>query len=237
MRPELSGGRTQKRCFAGTRTAHDGDDLLSGGDGDDSLAAVDADGNEDGLLLAFGEGGADTLDASGWNSDLILYGDGGTSSFSGPNTPSQLLAVASTVSGSDGGDTLTGGTGNDILVGGGGGDTLLGGEGSDILIGDAGRATFRAGTPTMAETMPRYLDYGGDDTLDGGAGNDFMLGGAGSDLFFGDFSEDVIIGNYGRITFSGGKVDEVIAVGDLISQTMIDLYTIEDRRRRPAKPV
>jgi hypothetical protein len=199
------------------------------GDGNDTVTAVDAAAGDDGLLLVFGEGGSDTIDASAWTSGAILFGDGGTDTGQGSKTPETLVAVESTRPDGDGDDTLIGGTGDDILVGGGGDDELDGGVGNDVLIGDAGKVVFSGGELIEAGTLGAFASSDGDDTLVGGDGNDVMFGGDGSDTFYGDLSEDIMIGNFGKVTFSGGKVDEVIAMGDLISQTMIDLYTIEDR--------
>lgn len=198
------------------------------GGGADSLTATDTDPQNDGLLLAFGEGGADRLDASQWRSGLILFGDGGAATFGGLKTPSGILSVESTASSSDGDDILVGGFGNDILIGGGGGDVMRGGEGGDILIGDAGRVAFRSGVPSQAETMMRFSSIGGADSLTGGPGNDFMFGGTGSDTFYGNLSEDVIVGEYGIVRLDNGNVEELVASGDLISATMIELYTAAD---------
>jgi len=198
------------------------------GAGDDTVTAVDAVVGEDGLLIVFGESGSDTLDASAWNSGVVFFGDDGAATSRGSMTPENLVSLESAAPAGDGNDILIGGAGNDILIGVGGDDLLRGGLGNDVLIGDAGRVTFRNGELYEAGTLGRYSSSDGDDTLDGGAGNDFMFGGAGSDLFYGDLSEDVMIGKYGKVTLSGGKVEEIIALGDLISQTMIDLYTIDD---------
>jgi len=210
------------------------------GAGDDTVTAVDAVAGEDGLLIVFGESGSDTLDASAWNSGVVFFGDGGVATSRGSMTPENLVSLESAAPAGDGNDILIGGTGDDILIGVGGDDMLRGGAGNDVLIGDAGRVTFRNGELYEAGTLGRFSSSDGDDTLDGGAGNDFMFGGKGSDLFYGDLSEDVMIGKYGKVTLSGGKVEEIIALGDLISQTMIDLYSIEethgDSRGRTAGP-
>ncbi|MBV1719790.1 MAG: hypothetical protein KMY51_07260 [Desulfomicrobium sp.] len=199
---------------------------IRAGAGDDTVTAVDAVAGEDGLLIVFGEGGSDTIDASAWKSGAILFGDGGAVTARGSKTLERLVSVESTAPSGDGNDILIGGSGDDILVGGAGDDLLNGGAGNDVLIGDAGRVTFRNGELYEAGTLGRYSSFDGNDTLIGGAGNDFMFGGAGSDLFYGNLSEDVMIGKYGKVTLSGGKADEVIAMGDLISRTMIDLYSI-----------
>jgi hypothetical protein len=207
----------------------DGTFAVRSGDGDDTVTAVDASAGDDGVLLVFGEGGSDTLDASAWTSGAILFGDGGTDAGRGSRTPETLTVVQSTRPSGDGDDIILGGSGDDILVGGGGDDELEGGIGNDMLIGDAGRVVFSGGELREAGSLGSFDSADGDDTLTGGDGNDVMIGGDGSDTFYGDLSEDIMIGNFGKVTFSGGKVDEVIAMGDLISRTMIDLYTIEER--------
>jgi hypothetical protein len=88
------------------------------------------------------------------------------------------VAVASTLYGLSGNDTLTGSNLNDTLYGADGDDTLRGGAGADQLYGDAGDDLLTAGDGGDAL-------YGGDgnDILQAGAGIDTLSGGGGSDLF------------------------------------------------------
>ncbi len=73
------------------------------------------------------------------------------------------------------------------------------------------------------------LGLGGNDQIDGGDGLDRMLGGAGADVFTGQFFDDVILGNYGRITdvpeLNGVVVSTVPEILGLIGGSQQGLYT------------
>lgn len=152
-----------------------------------------------------GQGGADTLNASGWQSDLVAMGDYGVFTFSPSGTP---VTACSTNPDSGGPDILIGGSGNDILIGGAGNDILYGSAGNDILMGDGARVSWTNGGLFIESIYPFI---GGNDTLNGGSGLDIMVGEAGDDSFFGSFSEDIIIGEYADITMTNGKVGIVDA--------------------------
>src|SRR5205085_307061 len=91
---------------------------LSGLGGDDLLVAR----NTQNTVTLRGGDGNDTLDGSGWHTQM--FGDAGN----------DLL-----ISGG-GDDTMVSGPGNDTLQGGRGTDTLIGGAGNDTLTGDLGSA-------------------------------------------------------------------------------------------------
>lgn len=69
------------------------------------------------------------------------------------------VAIAATIDGGAGNDTLTGGAGNDTLIGGNGNDLLDGGKGTDSLLGGLGNDIL-------------FSRDGKKDFLDGGAGSD-----------------------------------------------------------------
>jgi hypothetical protein len=120
---------------------------LRAGDGDDTVTAVGS--LDDGLLLVFGEGGADVLDASAWNVSLVLVGDEGSVTVQdGGVTEAQTQPGLA-----DGNDILISGAGDDILLGGGGSDTLDAGDGVNALVGDEGTVTLQDGVAT--EVKPR----------------------------------------------------------------------------------
>ncbi|MGC9458351.1 hypothetical protein, partial [Vibrio genomosp. F10] len=62
-----------------------------------------------------------------------------------------------------------------------------------------GSQVSRSATNIVFEAIDLFV--GGDDTLLAGSGLDRMQGHFGSDLFFASFSEDILIGEYGRFTF------------------------------------
>jgi Ca2+-binding RTX toxin-like protein len=71
-------------------------------------------------------------------------------------------AIALTVDGGDGNDTITGGAGNDVLIGGAGNDVIEGGRGNDTMFGGAGDDVFT-------------WDPGdGSDVIEGQGGHDTM---------------------------------------------------------------
>lgn len=77
-----------------------------------------------------------------------------------------LSALAATVTGGSGNDTLNGAAGNDSITGNAGDDVLTGGAGNDVLTGGDGNDTMISGGI-------------GNDRFDGGAGNDRFVFAAG----------------------------------------------------------
>ena len=78
------------------------------------------------------------------------------------------------------------------------------------------------------------LQIGGDDILQGGSGNNVEMGGYGQNLFYGSLSHDILIGNYGAVSFnSSGTVTSLqrdgVAGGspDLIGAAQDWLYSGE----------
>nr|MDQ5808441.1 hypothetical protein [Actinomycetota bacterium] len=120
------------------------------------------------VVVAHGEGGPDSLDATGLT-DLAITLDGGADD--------DVLdggAAADTIGGDAGGDTIEGGADDDIVRGGAGGDRVIGDGGADTLNGGDG-----------------------DDLLTGEDGNDLIRGDAGNDLLFGDAGNDDVTGGTG----------------------------------------
>ncbi len=167
---------------------------LGDGDGDDQLTLHDQSSGQDGLVIGFGEGGDDQLDAADWDNDIILVGDGGSAVF----VAGQLSEIRTTSAPSDGDDTLSGGAGDDLLIGGNGNDSLYGQGGNDVLLGDNGLVFY---TDRIITFVQEYRNAGGDDILDGGKGSDLMMGGLGNNTIHGDLFEDLIY-NDGWATFS-----------------------------------
>jgi Ca2+-binding RTX toxin-like protein len=107
------------------------------------------------------------------------------------------VAIASSVSGDDGDDTVYGSQAADTLYGGNANDWLNGQGGNDFLGGDAGADNIEGAT--------------GNDTMDGGAGPDRLSGGAGVDTA--DYHARSVavalsldnVANDGEVRFVGGK--------------------------------
>ncbi|BAN68243.1 DUF4347 domain-containing protein [endosymbiont of unidentified scaly snail isolate Monju] len=220
-----------------------GGDHLSSGEGDDRLFgdfgrwSLDATGGEQARNLTGQGAGDDQLSGDAGND--VLFGGAGGDRLSGGDDDDRLFGdfgqwslqggveTAGTVMGTGGAaDVLSGNAGNDVLFGGAGGDRLDGGAGSDSLVGDYG-LWQRRGAWSQVQADPVFS--GGNDTLTGGAGNDFLLGGHGSDIFVGSLREDVMLGEFGRLTLQGGDVRTVISLAgdqrDVAGLTQDQLYT------------
>jgi PhoPQ-activated pathogenicity-related protein/Ca2+-binding RTX toxin-like protein len=147
-----------------------------------------------GIVIAKGSGGNDTLDAS-------------------------ALAIATQLFGEEGDDLLLGGSEGDTLVGDVGGDTIYGGLGNDSIDGGDNSDLLFGESPQPANGIAYGMD-----TINGGEGNDKIYGdgdgGEGvADLIYGDAGDDTIIGDgtSGHITGTdsifGGSGNDTI-VGD-----------------------
>jgi Ca2+-binding RTX toxin-like protein len=121
-------------------------------------------------------------------------------------------ALANTICGLLGNDTVNGSAGNDILFGGlcnvkaklvaaqagvDGNDKLNGNDGNDQLYGAAGKDTLRGGR--------------GNDKLYGGTGNDTLSGDAGKDLLDGGAGNDKMNGGADVNTYKGGAGDDTVS--------------------------
>jgi hypothetical protein len=114
------------------------------------------------------------------------------------------LAIACSIIGGKGNDTITGGSGGDTLDGGVGHDSLIGGDGDDLLLGGAKNDII--------------LGENGNDTLNGDKGKDVFDGGAGEDLLQNDLGKETITG--------GAGVDLFAAIGK--SGVRTDFNSLED---------
>ena len=191
----LNGGAGNDTLFGGV-----GADIMSGGVGKDVYyvdnvgdQVVEAPGSAGGIDTVYSSisitklydnvenltlTGADNLNATGNDSDNVIYGNRGNNYLSGGGGNDIIrgynLLTASNYTAMTGDHTLDGGAGNDSLQGGDGNDLLLGGAGDDTLWGGVG-----------------------DDTLDGGAGNDILDGYIGRNTIVFDVG-------YGHDTLNGG---------------------------------
>jgi len=199
------------------------------GGGDDQVIFDNQSPQEDGTVVVFGEAGDDTVDGANWQNDLILIGDDGEVVYDGEQMPDNLRRVTSVISQGDGDDTLVGGSGHDVVIGGMGDDALYGNSGNDSLLGDSGQVTYDD-SANLHQVEATNFFVGGEDLLNGGTGNDIMFGGYGHDTFYGDLSEDIMAGEYARVTLENGQVDTLIRLAqgrqDLIASTQFELYPV-----------
>jgi outer membrane protein OmpA-like peptidoglycan-associated protein len=210
--------------------------------GDDQITVTDVDTSvEDGLLVIEGGPGDDFLDGSLWNSTMFIFGDLGEVVYQDRTRALDQVLTASTIQIDIGGaDQVFGGSASDVLLGGTESDSISGGQGNDAVVGDGGRVTFDSGEVFQIEATDFFI--GGGDMLAGGLmttdshlggdGNDVIIGGAGLDILFGTLAEDILIFEYGRVTYEDGLATSVIVLGqrplDLAAGTMFDLY-LKDR--------
>lgn len=138
--------------------------MLAGGAGADTFILAMQSNPDASIVLdggyGPGVGNADTLDLSGFTTDLSL--SLGAVSHTWQNTGAGYVVLL-------GIDTLVGGAGNDFLVGaslgsaqhgclagGAGNDTLDGGAGNDTLVGDERAPAYRLGS---GQTVPMAFDF------------------------------------------------------------------------------
>ena len=134
------------------------------------------------ILNVHGQGGDDTIDASGLNAHIVLTLDGGDGN--------------DVIHGSDFACNIVGGAGNDTLIGGAGDAHISGNDGDDIIMGGAGQNVIDGGSGD-----DQITSFGGPDFLQGGAGNDIIHAGAGEDTVEGDSGNDTLFGDAGDDTF------------------------------------
>ncbi|MEQ8393835.1 hypothetical protein [Thalassobaculum sp.] len=163
-----------------------------------------------------------------------------------------LLVVAhdgdDTVVAGLGDDLIAGGDGNDALDGGRGRDTLLGGSGNDLLVGGSGNGggitpsgdsaiavgvgldadrpgtglTVGIGADVSTGTGSGVGSAGDDDVLYGNQGADTLSGGAGDDVLFGGQGNDRLDGGAGNDILLGGVGDDRLVGGEGIDLFVID---------------
>ena len=211
-------------------------------DGDDNITLVDVDtAVDDGLLVLEGGLGNDAIDGGSWNASMFVFGDLGEIEYQDRTRAfDQIVGAATILIDIGGADQVFGGSADDFLFGGIAGDTLGGGLGDDVLLGDGGRIRFDDTAVVQIEATDFFI--GGGDMLAGGQlnaesqaggdGNDVIIGGAGFDLLFGTLAEDILIYEYGRVSYENDLATTVIVLGqrplDLAASELFDLY-LKDR--------
>ena len=191
--------------------------FVRAGDGDDVITATDSSPGEDGLLVVFGEGGADTVNGAAWQSDLVAFGDNGFISVSSDGSP--LLAYSTDPDAGDD-DTLIGGSGNDVLIGGAGNDVLNGGAGNNVLIGDGGKVTWESDHIQAIESIDPLS--GGNDTITACDGSNTIIGGFGNDTVTaapGAVSSNIVLADNGEVLYDAQGGVASVSTADTISAT------------------
>lgn len=210
---DIKGGSEKDTIFGGdqadTLAGNQGDDVMAGGSGNDFMH-----GNEDKDVMK-GDTGAD-----------VMFGDAGDDQVFGQTEP----------------DVLFGGVDNDLVVGGSSNDIMFGDDGLVAKLDPVSGAGVRVIGIGFGGVVPagqffdndvRTLDLiltdvvagDGNDILSGDAGDDLMLAGGGNDLLGGDvdprltsagtpteLSDDVMIGDGGKITFNQRRFRSIATV-------------------------
>ncbi|MDF1878942.1 hypothetical protein JHD46_04735, partial [Sulfurimonas sp. SAG-AH-194-C20] len=229
----------------------EGSDTLDGGLGSDTLDFVNFSG---GVVANILEG--DVTISNNPDTDIItnieiLRGSLSDDQLTGGSDDNMLYGSDGndTLRGNEGNDLLSGDIGDDTLIGGADIDSLLGGAGDDLLKGEAGADILDGGTNTAIGDTADYSDEGairttlnegtfsavnvsggdsdqirnienvkgsntGDDSItgdalvniiDGQGGDDTLSGGLGDDTVIGGAGDDTLRGNEGDDRLDGGS--------------------------------
>lgn len=185
-------------------------DAMTGGTGDD-IFLVDNTGDR--ITEAAGAG-LDRVETTlagytlGANiEDLIRRG---AADFTGSGN-----ALANSMIGGAGSDTLSGLDGNDMIAGNTGADTLTGGNGEDLLQGQAGADSLLGGwqSDTLIGGTGADRLVGDQEWLSSQGANDQLDGGDDADLLIGDATNLYASGKGGNDRLVGGAGDDIL-IGD-----------------------
>lgn len=158
-------------------------------------------------IVAFGQGGDDTLMVSGSVPYAVeFYGGDGNDYLAGG-------LLDDVLDGGDGSDRLFGNAGNDRMFGGGGADAMSGGLGNDLLDGDRSHE-ISASNQVGALVLPD-IELQGRDTVNGDQGVDVLFGWGGNDSLSGGSENDLAIGGAGLDIVNGGAGTNVMHGSDL----------------------
>ncbi len=188
----ITGGVGTDRIDGGT-----GNDTLNGGGGDDTIYFDAAENTATALIGGAGHDTGVLVSTTAINIDLAARGLESLIANAGNDTITANAAVAATIDGRGGNDSITGGGLGDILTGGLGNDTVNAGSGGDLVLGGAGTDTLNGqdgDDALFGGDGADALNGGtGADKLDGGAGNDSLTGGAGDDVYLVDAAGDTVV--------------------------------------------
>ncbi len=137
-------------------------------------------------------------------------------------------AVASTITGGSGNDSLIGGTKADVIIGGGGNDQITGAELADNLSGGAGNDTFVIATAAHFQTLATA------ETIDGGADNDTISFTAAMTLIGTDIAA---IKNVENLVFSNAGANSITLTDAFFTNGAITTIAIKDTEATAALTV
>ncbi|WP_283206900.1 calcium-binding protein, partial [Methylorubrum podarium] len=199
---------------ADTITTGSGSDVILGDNGTVTLSALipvfvrttdaalgDADeiraGEGDNVVL--GGAGGDTI-VTGAGRDTV-FGDAGQIRFDAKGLIERAESLDTAIGGDD---SIEAGAGDNLVIAGVGADkvTVLGG--ADIVLGDNGAVVYAGGVRVSVATMATA--DGGKDTLTLGDGDNLALGGTEADAITAGTGADVILGDFGSVTYDAARL-------------------------------
>ena len=162
-----------------------------------------------------GTGGADVIDTgadadvvlAGANNDTVTTGTGedvvlGDDGEWTSSTINGLGVLESAVMTTGGDDSIDSGADNDLVIAGQGNDNVFVDQGDDVALGDDGIITFRNDTDVETVVLTNE-NLGGDDDVSatGTEGDNILIGQAGADTLTGGVDDDIILGDVALMTF------------------------------------
>jgi len=177
---------------------------------------------------AFGAGGNDVIDATGFAGDVTIYGSDGTDTLTGGSGPDHIYGEndADVLAGGPNNDTIDDGQGDDTLDGGAGDDNLFMDDvpnGTDVVAGGSGSdyVMYHGRTASVDVTLDNNANDG-DPSANGGAGEqdnvqtdvENVLTGTGSDTIVGSGKVNSLNGGSGKDRITGKGGEDFLTGGD-----------------------
>ncbi len=208
----------------------DGQKVILGDSGSIDLDPFVMNGEQDLISIrttAPGVGGVDTI-TSGAGTNTILGGPDGDIINAGSLGDNVVLGdngeafwvngildlIRSTDEGDGGIDVIIAGSGADKIIGGQDADQIVAGAGDNFVIGDSGELDFDA-AGILATARTTAPGIGGVDDITTGPDDDVLFGGASGDTIGAGDGHNVVFGDEGIATFTGGillRIESVVTL-------------------------
>ena len=191
------------------------------------MLTITASGVEDVRNVAYGDGGADTLQLSVSAGGFGGSAEGSNEAYGGDGNDIVVATIELTTGGDDGGNEILPNGGLNLVYGDDGNDRLS----ASIIVDDASELGLARSELYGGTGDDRLKVSGGDENfLTGNQGNDTLLGSTGDDRMIGGQGDDYLKGYAGDDTFEfqsarNGERDRIdgFAIGDdLIDVSRID---------------
>lgn len=208
--PQLHDIAAVQLLYGANMTTRTGDTTYGFNSNTGLLHYTIADGLSSPVFSIWDAGGVDTLDFSGYATNVEIDLREEAFSSAGPGNGGVGVAIGN-ISIARGAviENGIGGAGADLITGNAAANVLQGRNGADTINAAAGADTLEGGDGNDV------LDGGGDaDFVDGGNDNDTLSGGDGADLLYGRAGLDILNGNSGADAMYGGGGDDTYYVDD-----------------------